>query len=251
MPSPAQSTTACVLFWVSHLTYRRQMNTRPPVDVCCVVDVSGSMGDAATCVSHGTTNEFALTSCQDSRQGQSRCANQRRAYCSRRCQSMRRAFQRAVLPLVTHFLTQHAIKAVAHTLNPKDRLCIVSFNTDARVQGSVVRTLPVHALNALCSSVDRHGTRHRESGHPLTLLGLPLFILKQIDAALDSLNADGGTNIWKGLNCGLDHMLQAASGDESYRKKFIFLLTDGQVRTANFRTVLPVTPRVCTVLPLT
>jgi len=147
--------------------------------------------------------------------------------------------------------TQHAIKAVAHTLNPKDRLCIVSFNTDARVQGSVVRTLPVHALNALCSSVDRHGTRHRESGHPLTLLGLPLFILKQIDAALDSLNAGGGTNIWKGLNCGLDHMLQAASGDESYRKKFIFLLTDGQVRTANFRTVLPVTPRVCTVLPLT
>ena len=91
---------------------------------------------------------------------------------------MRRALQRAVLPLVTHFLTQHAIKAVAHTLNPKDRLCIVSFNTDARVQGIVVRTLAVHALNALCSSADRHGTRHRESGHPLTLLGLPQFILK-------------------------------------------------------------------------
>jgi hypothetical protein len=103
----------------------------------------------------------------------------------------------------------------------------------------------VHTLDASCSAADHHVTPHCGAGLFHSRVLYQFFILEQIDAALDSLDADGGTNIWKGLLCGLDHMHQAASGDESYRKKFVFLLTDGQVRAAAFsRTMLRVTPRV-------
>jgi hypothetical protein len=68
---------------------------RPAVDLCCVIDISGSMGDRAEFKNeHGPTESMGLT----------------------------------VLDLVNH-----AVKTVIKSLSAQDRLAIVSFSNDAEV----------------------------------------------------------------------------------------------------------------------
>lgn len=131
---------------------------RRPVDVCCVIDVSGSMGDDAKF--QDPENETKTKS-----DGMS------------------------ILDLV-----KHAVKTVIHTLTENDRLSIVTFHDEAQI------AQPLTVMN-------EHGR---------------LVAVK----ALEALVPLDSTNIWCGLELGLESLRK--SDDKTPRRKFVFLLTDGQ-----------------------
>ncbi len=96
-------------------------------------------------------------------------------------------------------IVKHAVKTVIHTLTDQDRLSIVTFNTDA----TIVFTL----------------SEMNEGGR------------KQAIDVLETLEPEGRTNIWAGLEAGLNALRMANeffTGTMISRKKNIFLLTDGQ-----------------------
>jgi uncharacterized protein YegL len=91
-------------------------------------------------------------------------------------------------------IAKHALKTIINSLTQNDRLSIVSFSTTASV------------VFPLCQMDD--------DGRSKAL------------AALETLNADGATNLWDGLKTGLNVLTegQRTSGSNAA----LFLLTDGQ-----------------------
>ncbi|CAF1984696.1 unnamed protein product [Rotaria magnacalcarata] len=133
------------------------MAQRSQVDICCVIDVSGSMGEDAKFQDPNDASKFV-----------SEGMNQ--------------------LDIV-----KHSVKAVIHTLTDQDRLSLVAFHDDARS----VFTL---------SEMNEGGKR------------------QAIDA-LEALEPQNSTNIWAGLEAGLESLRTARA---SPRRCFILILTDGQ-----------------------
>jgi uncharacterized protein YegL len=134
--------------------YPSDENVICPLDVVCVVDVSGSMGEAA--LLKGTEdNGFTLLD-----------------------------------------IVKHALKTIVVTLSENDRLSLVTYSNEAHV----VFTLT-----------------------PLNSPGRA-----RVNRLIDSLTAGGMTNLWDGLEKGLDVLTtdQVRSSD-SLRNSAIFLLTDG------------------------
>lgn len=128
-----------------------------PVDICCVIDVSGSMGE-----------EAQFQDPNDETKHISEGMNQ--------------------LDIV-----KHAVKTVVLTLSEHDRICIVAFSSDA----TLVLTL----------------TSCTQEGKDAAV------------AAVESLDSNGATNIWAGLECGLNALRASIVPN---RRRFIFFLTDGQ-----------------------
>lgn len=90
-------------------------------------------------------------------------------------------------------VAKHGVRTIIKTLGADDRVSIISFNLESRV------VFPL-------AKMDTVGQR-------------------QAEEALDTLIADGGTDIWKGLKSGLDE-LRNEPENESFGH--IMLLTDGK-----------------------
>jgi len=134
---------------------------RKPVDVCCVVDISGSMGTIAKYEGEdGTMRDDGLS----------------------------------LLDVV-----KHAVKTVIHTLGDEDRLALVAFDHRADTAFALAEMTPAGRTQAL--------------------------------AALQGLAPRGQTNLWGGLQAGLD-ALRAPDRDGAERTKSLLLLTDGQPNVA-------------------
>jgi len=96
-------------------------------------------------------------------------------------------------------IVKHAIKTSIFTLTDQDRLAIVAFSGNASI------VFPLTSMN--------------EQGKKLAVV------------ALEKLEPDGQTNIWAGLEAGLNALRIANgfnTGSAVPRKKNVFLLTDGQ-----------------------
>eukprot|EP01105_Mastigella_eilhardi_P000807 TRINITY_DN10959_c0_g1_i5.p1 TRINITY_DN10959_c0_g1~~TRINITY_DN10959_c0_g1_i5.p1 ORF type:complete len:579 (+),score=128.12 TRINITY_DN10959_c0_g1_i5:24-1739(+) len=144
---------------VAVVAQAKDLRVRPPVDVVCVVDISGSMGEAAAYQDEhdagAVVRDAGIT----------------------------------VLDLVSH-----CVRAVAHMLGSTDRLALVIFDDNAET------VCPLREMT--------------EEGRAAAL------------AATCALEPRGSTNIWAGLQAGMDTLRTADKGKE--RKKFVLLLTDGQ-----------------------
>jgi len=107
---------------------------RTPADVCCVIDVSGSMGSEATLKTAGGGVEAHGLSLLD--------------------------------------IVKHAVKTIICALLPQDRLAIVVYSSEARTVLDL-------------ASMDEAGKA-------------------RATAELEKLGLEGSTNIWEGLNMGLE-----------------------------------------------
>ena len=131
---------------------------RIPIDVCCVIDISGSMADSAK---FQDPNDETKTISEGV----------------------------TILDLV-----KHAVKTVIGTLTEKDSLSIVSFDGVGQIAFSL------HEMN--------------DQGKENAVNALKL------------LQPRGNTNIWAGLECGLESL---RTGKPKLKKKqYVLLLTDGQ-----------------------
>eukprot|EP01118_Nematostelium_gracile_P010580 TRINITY_DN3664_c0_g1_i1.p1 TRINITY_DN3664_c0_g1~~TRINITY_DN3664_c0_g1_i1.p1 ORF type:complete len:804 (-),score=283.41 TRINITY_DN3664_c0_g1_i1:97-2508(-) len=133
-----------------------QGKERQPVDICCVIDISGSMGEeAAIQDENGKKEQHGLT----------------------------------LLNIVVH-----AVKTIVAAASDKDRVAVVTYHT-------TVETL-----------------------FPLTLMTEAN--KKTLLAKLDTLTDQDSTNIWGGLETGLEIMRNRSNANE--RMGSLLLLTDGQ-----------------------
>jgi len=139
------------------------LTSRVAVDICCVIDISGSMGEDATFQDPADEN--------------------------RKCSE----------GLSQLDIVKHAVKTIMHTLTENDRFTLIAFDSRADL---------VFPLS------------------PMTEEGLMLAVF-----ALEDLRPCDSTNIWAGLELGLDSLrtseANAALGNAP-RKCSLFLLTDGQ-----------------------
>lgn len=133
-----------------------QGSTRTPADIVCVIDISGSMGVNATIQNDAGGREDNNLSILD--------------------------------------IVKHAVKTIIATLQPNDRLGLVSYSTKAK---KVFDLLPMNAAGRAKAQKD-----------------------------LDTLDADGQTNLWEGLFTGLEILRKSSSS--SNRLSTVLLLTDGQ-----------------------
>ena len=90
-------------------------------------------------------------------------------------------------------IVKHAVKTVIHTLGAGDRLAIVAFESSARLACNLLEMNAEGKLSA--------------------------------EAALASLSSGGGTNIWAGLELGMDVL---RSSERAGRFGQLLLLTDGE-----------------------
>jgi hypothetical protein len=90
-------------------------------------------------------------------------------------------------------IVKHAVKTIIATLQPHDRLGLVSYSTKAK------KVFDLLVMNAAGKA--------------------------QAQTALDTLDADGQTNLWEGLFTGLEILRK---GGTSNRLSTVLLLTDGQ-----------------------
>ncbi|CAF3169117.1 unnamed protein product [Rotaria socialis] len=137
-----------------HISIQPPSDTnRSPCDICCVVDTSGSMAVQSE-IQNETNEKFGLSRLD---------------------------------------LVKHAIKTIVHSLQPQDRLSLVSFANSATVLFQLTNMSPDGKSSAL--------------------------------AALERLEDNGQTNLWDGLRAGLEILLkgQRAVGSNTA----LFLLTDG------------------------
>ncbi|CAE8623188.1 unnamed protein product [Polarella glacialis] len=93
-------------------------------------------------------------------------------------------------------VAKHGVRTVAHSLSSADRLCIVAFSSTADL------TLELTAMD--------------EAGKAL------------LEEKLDQLKPHGGTDIWAGLESGLDLLQKGCGALGSGRFGHIMLLTDGE-----------------------
>ena len=134
-----------------------------PIDICCVIDISGSMGEDAK-----------FQDPHDETKTVSEGMNQ--------------------LDLV-----KHAVKTIIRTLSDHDRLAVVAFDSVANV---AFRLSEMNETGKLASI-----------------------------AAVEALEPRNSTNIWAGLEVGLDSLRNASSQQQSEqhkRRRFLLFLTDGQ-----------------------
>lgn len=145
-------------------------DTRTPSDICCVIDVSGSMGAEATVQGAGGKNEQMGLSMLD--------------------------------------VVKHAVKTIIESLTPEDRLSVVSYSSTAQTVFELM-------------SMDTAGKLHAA--------GL-----------VDRLTPGGNTNLWDGLQTGLENLRQGGNKD---RFAHIMLLTDGMPNINPPRGHLPMLKR--------
>jgi len=143
---------------------------RTPVDICCVVDISGSMGtEAKTQNSSGSKEGHGLS----------------------------------ILDIV-----KHAVKTIINVMDPADRLSVVSFTTTAKVEFGLI-------------GMDDNGK-------------------KKAEMAVSALQPDDQTNLWDGLEKGLEVLRK---GHSKGRLSSVLLLTDGQPNVVPPRGHLPMLKR--------
>lgn len=144
---------------------------RTPSDICCVVDVSDSMGtDAMIQDSPGVAVTHGLS----------------------------------VLDVV-----KHALRTIMHNLGDSDRLAVVAFANNAKV---------VFGLTPMSDEGKRISERH-----------------------LEALHTDGMTNLWAGLQLGIEILDEA---HEFGRLQHLMLLTDGVPTVNPPRGILPMLKRL-------
>ena len=130
------------------------ISSRLPHDICCVIDISGSMSSYATKKTQdGETEGHGLT----------------------------------ILDIV-----KHSIRTIMYSLTENDRLSIVVFNSRAQVLFELEDMTQLNKTKIL--------------------------------AKLNGLKADGRTNLWHGLEVGMNILRNA---DSIGRNQSLFLLTDG------------------------
>ena len=150
--------------------------TRKGTDVCCIIDISGSMGAAATYEDPATGEE-----------------------------------KNDGLTLLD--IVQHAVKTLIKTLQPADRLSLVTFNESAALE------LELTAMT--------------EAGQ------------EQAVAKLMTFRAYGRTNIWDGVLKGMESLRgpsdpnhdRGESGRNDGRQKAILLLTELACSTLGARSL--------------
>lgn len=104
-----------------------------------------------------------------------------------------KAMEEAGAPQLTVLdIVRHAIKTVVHSMKPQDRLGIVSFSDTAKVVLEL-------------TSMDAAG-------------------IARADSAIDGMHADGQTNLWDGLQTGLEMLRKHPRSNASTA---VMLLTDG------------------------
>jgi hypothetical protein len=143
--------------------------SQTPSDVCCVIDISGSMQIEAKIVTEGGQNE---------------------------------GFGFSVLDLV-----KHAVNTIIQSLSANDRLALVSYSSEAKT------VLPLTTMNA--------------DGKKKAL------------AALNKFEPDGQTNLWGGLEAGMEVLRAGSAG----KNAAVFLLTDGLPNIIPPRGNLPMLQR--------
>jgi Mg-chelatase subunit ChlD len=139
---------------------------RDPADVCCVVDVSGSMGSEAKLSDKETAAESAGLSLLDVVKHALKVGKQECGVCVCEC-AHSGAPQLAKLLGLRHGVCACGVQTVVHTLKPMDRFALVSFSSTARV-----------VLPLTLASPDN---------------------VRRMLASIESLSPDGSTNIWDGL----------------------------------------------------
>jgi len=128
---------------------------RVPCDICCVIDISGSMGSDATLKSTaGDVESYGLS----------------------------------ILDIV-----KHAVKTIIEVMGPNDRLSIVTFSDTARIDFPLSQMSNDGKKTAVC--------------------------------VLEELVPEMSTNLWAGLNMGLEVLLAEKQWN---RFSTVFLLTDGE-----------------------
>lgn len=140
---------------------------RTPIDICCVIDNSGSMGEEATV--HNQSGNV----------------------------------ERHGLSLLD--IVKHAVKTIIRVMTPADRLAIVSFSDTAKIEFTMAK-------------MDTPGKKNAEK-------------------ALDALAPDCSTNLWDGLQTGLNVLRTNATSQS--RTSAVLLLTDGQPNIIPPRGHLP------------
>ncbi len=152
-------------------------SSRTASDICCVVDVSGSMSNDA------------LLQGEDG--------------------SMSTSHGLSVLDIV-----KHALRTIIANLNDSDRLACVSYSNSAR------EIFPLMSMEP--------------NGRTLS------------EGKLDELQADGMTNLWDGLQTGLQVLKngQDAGGGGGGRMQHILLFTDGMPNINPPRGILPMLKRL-------
>eukprot|EP00040_Diaphanoeca_grandis_P024502 m.134714 g.134714 ORF g.134714 m.134714 type:complete len:673 (-) comp29755_c0_seq1:365-2383(-) len=93
-------------------------------------------------------------------------------------------------------ITKHAVKTIIEVLGPNDTVALVEFNTNASEQLAPT---------------------------PMNSAGKKIAVQK-----VNALRAQGTTNLWGGLQLGLNLSNQAATGRGPHRHKAVLLLTDGE-----------------------
>lgn len=143
---------------------------RTPCDICCVVDISGSMGTEAKLKTTSGSESHGLSLLD---------------------------------------ITKHAVKTIAKSLLPSDRLALVVYSDTAR---TVFELTPMN---------DPAKAR----------------VLKQVD----DLQTEGSTNLWDGLHTGLELLKKEATGGSRLRS--LLLLTDGLPNISPPRGEVPMLKR--------
>lgn len=149
-------------------------SARTASDICCVVDVSGSMSNDALLQGEDGT--------------------------------MSTSHGLSVLDIV-----KHALRTIIANLDDFDRLACVSYSNSAK------EMFPLTAMT--------------DNGRRLT------------ESKLEELHADGMTNLWDGLQTGLQLLKNGQDGDHS-RMQHILLFTDGMPNINPPRGILPMLKRL-------
>jgi Mg-chelatase subunit ChlD len=150
---------------------------RTPLDICCVVDVSGSMSDRATVQNANGGLDESSDLC--------------------------------ILDVV-----KHALKTIVLSMSDGDRLALVTFESIAK------EVLPL--------------TRMDSAGR------------KRAEEAIESMRADGGTELWKGLHMGMEtlrkrHVISKSSPQQKQKPQPQPQPTESQPSESRYATCLLLT----------
>lgn len=141
-----------------HVSVKSEVGAnRIPLDVCCVVDVSGSMGDPAS-----IKNDAGQT------EGHGLC----------------------ILDVV-----KHAVKTIIHSLEPCDRITVVAFESSPHLWFPLIQV----------TELNKEYMEHK----------------------VDEMHTMGGTDLWRGLEEGMNLLLAIPPEERAKRFPTLLVLTDG------------------------